>query len=73
MANKDQKLNLFFKNGFEVSIIDNDMSYGLEMAVFNKDGEFHRTKKSPDGIYGYNTADELVKLLNKIRKWDESK
>jgi hypothetical protein len=60
-----------FDNGYGASIINNDMSYGIELAVIYWEGEdFHLIYDTPitDDVIGYLDRDRAETLLEAIEK-----
>ena len=60
----------YYKNGYGVSIVDNDFSYGLELAVFIWTGSWDSKKNEPKEIKSYNLCydtpitDDVLGYLN---------
>lgn len=61
-----------FQNGYGASVVQHDMSYGLELAVikYKDDGQWDLTYETPitSDVLGHLTPEELKEHLDSIRK-----
>jgi hypothetical protein len=69
------KHKIWFDNGYGISLIYHDFSYGLECALIHKDdkGIIHDNKKfnkfcDGDSVKGYMQGEDLLKALKVVKK-----
>ena len=66
-SNSDLKrYRVFFDNGYGASIIQGDGSYGLELAVYTRDGLCYDTDITEDVIGNIETMEDLIGYLKRI-------
>ncbi len=66
----------FFNNGYGVSIICNDFSYGLELAVLKGNKEKHSLcydTPITDDVIGHLDIESLNETINKVKKLPPTK
>ena len=57
-----------FPNGYGASVIDHDISYGLEIAVLDSDGKLIFDTPITDDVITYNTPESAAKIIEEISK-----
>ena len=57
-----------FPNGHKASVVFHDHSYGLELALLNKDGMIIQHPEITNDVEGFLSPDGAEYLLNKIAK-----
>ena len=60
----------FFPNGYGVSIISHESSYGLELAVFKGDAdkaELCYDTPITDDVIGYCTTEQLAEIVKDVK------
>jgi hypothetical protein len=66
------KQRIFFNNGYGVSIINNDVSYGLELAVLKGNEESYElcydTPVTPHhDVFGHLHDDEVDEIIKQVK------
>ncbi len=61
-----KRYRVFFDNGYGASIIHGAGSYGLELAVYTRDGLCYDTDITDDVIGNIETKEELIGYLKRI-------
>ena len=61
-----KRYRVIFDNGYGASIIHGDGSYGLELAVFTRDGLCYDTDITDDVIGNIKTKEEFIGYLKRI-------
>lgn len=57
----------YFGNGWMLSVVKHDFSYGIEGAIFNPSGEIdYDNSVIPDGVEGHLSRERIIELAKAI-------